>query len=91
MESQVDEEARGRMVSLIGDAEMDEGNITKPSERAENGLRKLWIVTTMPVLDAESQDREKSNSMFRKSAGTGDLKHEALRSRVKRARRSGDA
>jgi len=56
----LDEQARGRFVALIGDAELDEGNIYEALiEGAKHDVRNLWWIIdyNRQSLDATSADR----------------------------------
>jgi pyruvate dehydrogenase E1 component len=64
------EEDRGRFVSLIGDAELDEGNIYEALiEGAKHDVRNLWWIVdyNRQSLDATSSDRmfERFDEIFR--------------------------
>src|SRR5690348_16766661 len=69
----LDEEDRGRFVALIGDAELDEGNIYEAIiEGAKHDVRNLWWIIdyNRQSLDATSSDRmfERFDDIF-KSCG----------------------
>jgi pyruvate dehydrogenase E1 component len=69
----LDEEDRGRFVALIGDAELDEGNIYEAIiEGAKHDVRNLWWIVdyNRQSLDATSADRmfERFDEIF-KSCG----------------------
>ena len=92
------ERPEGRMVSLIGDAEMDEGNIYEALiEGWKHGLRNTWWIVdyNRQSLDAVIREGlwEKFESMFRNFGwDVVILKHGALAgSRVQGARRRGAA
>ena len=56
----MDEADRGRFVALIGDAELDEGNIYEAIiEGAKHDVRNLWWIVdyNRQSLDATSADR----------------------------------
>src|SRR5215210_5180919 len=66
----IDEQARGRFVALIGDAELDEGNIYEAIiEGAKHDVRNLWWIVdyNRQSLDAVSADRmfERFDEIFR--------------------------
>ena len=66
----MDEEDRGRFVALIGDAELDEGNIYEALiEGAKHDVRNLWWIVdyNRQSLDATSADRmfERFDEIFR--------------------------
>jgi pyruvate dehydrogenase E1 component len=66
----LDEQDRGRFVALIGDAELDEGNIYEAIiEGAKHGVRNLWWIVdyNRQSLDATSADRmfERFDEIFR--------------------------
>jgi pyruvate dehydrogenase E1 component len=66
----LDEEDRGRFVALIGDAELDEGNIYEAIiEGAKHDVRNLWWIVdyNRQSLDATSADRmfERFDEIFR--------------------------
>ena len=66
----VDEQDRGRFVALIGDAELDEGNIYEAIiEGAKHDVRNLWWIVdyNRQSLDATSADRmfERFDEIFR--------------------------
>src|SRR5438309_1002857 len=66
----VDEPDRGRFVALIGDAELDEGNIYEAIiEGAKHDVRNLWWIVdyNRQSLDATSADRmfERFDEIFR--------------------------
>jgi pyruvate dehydrogenase E1 component len=66
----VDEKDRGRFVALIGDAELDEGNIYEAIiEGAKHDVRNLWWIVdyNRQSLDATSADRmfERFDEIFR--------------------------
>jgi pyruvate dehydrogenase E1 component len=66
----LDEQARGRFVALIGDAELDEGNIYEAIiEGAKHDVRNLWWIIdyNRQSLDATSADRmfERFDEIFR--------------------------
>src|SRR5437762_7707731 len=70
---QLEEEHRGRFVALIGDAELDEGNIYEALiEGAKHDVRNLWWIVdyNRQSLDATSTDRmfERFDEIF-KSCG----------------------
>src|SRR6476659_2196458 len=67
---QMDEADRGRFIALIGDAELDEGNIYEAIiEGAKHDVRNLWWVVdyNRQSLDATSADRmfERFDEIFR--------------------------
>jgi pyruvate dehydrogenase E1 component len=69
----LDDQARGRFVALIGDAELDEGNIYEALiEGAKHDVRNLWWIIdyNRQSLDATSADRmfERFDEIF-KSCG----------------------
>jgi pyruvate dehydrogenase E1 component len=69
----MDEADRGRFVALIGDAELDEGNIYEAMiEGAKHDVRNLWWIVdyNRQSLDATSADRmfERFDEIF-KSCG----------------------
>src|SRR5215213_138703 len=69
----IDEQDRGRFVALIGDAELDEGNIYEAIiEGAKHDVRNLWWIVdyNRQSLDATSADRmfERFDEIF-KSCG----------------------
>ena len=69
----LDEQDRGRFVALIGDAELDEGNIYEATiEGAKHDVRNLWWIIdyNRQSLDATSADRmfERFDEIF-KSCG----------------------
>jgi pyruvate dehydrogenase E1 component len=66
----LDEQDRGRFVALIGDAELDEGNIYEALiEGAKHDVRNLWWIVdyNRQSLDATSADRmfERFDEIFR--------------------------
>jgi pyruvate dehydrogenase E1 component len=66
----MDEQDRGRFVALIGDAELDEGNIYEAIiEGAKHDIRNLWWIVdyNRQSLDATSADRmfERFDEIFR--------------------------
>ena len=66
----LDEEDRGRFVALIGDAELDEGNVYEALiEGAKHDVRNLWWIVdyNRQSLDATSADRmfERFDEIFR--------------------------
>ena len=66
----IDEQDRGRFVALIGDAELDEGNIYEAIiEGAKHDVRNLWWIVdyNRQSLDATSADRmfERFDEIFR--------------------------
>ena len=66
----LDEQARGRFVALMGDAELDEGNIYEATiEGAKHDVRNLWWIVdyNRQSLDATSTDRmfERFDEIFR--------------------------
>jgi pyruvate dehydrogenase E1 component len=66
----LDEQDRGRFVALIGDAELDEGNIYEAIiEGAKHDVRNLWWIVdyNRQSLDATSADRmfERFDEIFR--------------------------
>jgi pyruvate dehydrogenase E1 component len=66
----MDEKGRGRFVTLIGDAELDEGNIYEAIiEGAKHDVRNLWWIVdyNRQSLDATSADRmfERFDEIFR--------------------------
>jgi len=66
----LDEQARGRFVALMGDAELDEGNIYEAIiEGAKHDVRNLWWIVdyNRQSLDATSTDRmfERFDEIFR--------------------------
>jgi pyruvate dehydrogenase E1 component len=66
----MDEQDRGRFVALIGDAELDEGNIYEALiEGAKHDVRNLWWIVdyNRQSLDATSADRmfERFDEIFR--------------------------
>src|SRR3954468_14998692 len=66
----LNEQARGRFVALIGDAELDEGNIYEAIiEGAKHDVRNLWWIVdyNRQSLDATSADRmfERFDEIFR--------------------------
>ncbi len=66
----MDEADRGRFVALIGDAELDEGNIYEAIiEGAKHDVRNLWWIVdyNRQSLDATSADRmfERFDEIFR--------------------------
>jgi pyruvate dehydrogenase E1 component len=66
----MDEQDRGRFVALIGDAELDEGNVYEAIiEGAKHGVRNLWWIVdyNRQSLDATSADRmfERFDEIFR--------------------------
>ena len=66
----LDDKDRGRFVALIGDAELDEGNIYEAIiEGAKNDVRNLWWIVdyNRQSLDATSADRmfERFDEIFR--------------------------
>jgi pyruvate dehydrogenase E1 component len=66
----LDEQNRGRFVALIGDAELDEGNIYEAIiEGAKHDVRNLWWIVdyNRQSLDATSADRmfERFDEIFR--------------------------
>jgi pyruvate dehydrogenase E1 component len=66
----MDEQDRGRFVALIGDAELDEGNIYEAIiEGAKHDVRNLWWIVdyNRQSLDATSADRmfERFDEIFR--------------------------
>ena len=66
----MDEADRGRFVALIGDAELDEGNIYEALiEGAKHDVRNLWWIIdyNRQSLDATSADRmfERFDEIFR--------------------------
>src|SRR3954464_3835275 len=68
--SWMDEAGRGRFVALIGDAELDEGNIYEAIiEGAKHDVRNLWWIVdyNRQSLDATSADRmfERFDEIFR--------------------------
>ncbi|HKP34899.1 MAG TPA: transketolase [Sphingomicrobium sp.] len=68
--SQIDNQHRGRFVALIGDAELDEGNIYEAIiEGAKHDVRNLWWIVdyNRQSLDATSADRmfERFDEIFR--------------------------
>ena len=70
----LDEQDRGRFVALIGDAELDEGNIYEAIiEGAKHDVRNLWWIVdyNRQSLDATSADRmfERFDEIFEAAAG----------------------
>src|SRR5207253_8704229 len=66
----MDDKDRGRFIALIGDAELDEGNIYEAIiEGAKNDVRNLWWIIdyNRQSLDATSADRmfERFDEIFR--------------------------
>jgi pyruvate dehydrogenase E1 component len=69
-QGRLDEEDRGRFVALIGDAELDEGNVYEALiEGAKHDVRNLWWIVdyNRQSLDATSADRmfERFDEIFR--------------------------
>ena len=81
----LDEQDRGRFIALIGDAELDEGNIYEAIiEGAKHDVRNLWWIVdyNRQSLDATTADRmfDRFDDIFRKLrlAGRSTLKYGKL-------------
>ena len=88
----LDEQDRGRFVALIGDAELDEGNIYEAIiEGAKHDVRNLWWIVdyNRQSLDATSADRmfERFDEIFR-SCGWRVVELRYGKKLQRRARRS---